>query len=141
MSGSSMGVITTEVKGVVGTSFTEGSLVTFDDAPGIGRVVEVKADHTRVAFFESPADAEVLAQWIPSDHVRPVELDTQAPLEREVGVKLFERWGSPSASFQIFPKCDAAQRCASWMRRREEGVELYNANAPGPSASPVVVSL
>lgn len=54
-----------------------GSLVTFEGAPGIGRVEAVEDGSARVDFFESPAEVKAKSHWIPLGRIRAVRLDEQ----------------------------------------------------------------
>ena len=54
-----------------------GSLVTFEEAPGIGRVTAIEGPVARVAFFESPVEVEVEAAWVELGRLRAVTLDEQ----------------------------------------------------------------
>ncbi|WP_324190300.1 protein DpdE [Nocardia cyriacigeorgica] len=54
-----------------------GVLVTFDGAPGIGRVAAVRGDRARVDFFESAAEPVVESQWVSVEGLRRVRLDKE----------------------------------------------------------------
>lgn len=54
-----------------------GSLVSFDGAPGIGRVGKVDNGTVRVDFFESPVEVEVDSSWVTLNQLRAVVLDEQ----------------------------------------------------------------
>ncbi|GAW49261.1 Type III restriction protein res subunit [Nocardioides sp. PD653] len=56
---------------------TIGSLVTFEGAPGIGRVEAVADGKARIVFFESPVEVEAESHWIALDRLRGVALDEQ----------------------------------------------------------------
>ncbi len=56
---------------------TIGSLVTFDGAPGIGRVGAVDDGKARIDFFESAVENEVDSQWVALDRLRGVTLGEQ----------------------------------------------------------------
>ncbi len=56
---------------------TLGSLVTFEGAPGIGRVAAVEDGTARVDFFESPVEVEADSRWIALGLLRGVTLDEQ----------------------------------------------------------------
>lgn len=56
---------------------TTGSLVTFEGAPGIGRVEAVADGKARIVFFESPVEVEAESHWIALDRLRGVALDEQ----------------------------------------------------------------
>ncbi|WP_404385225.1 DEAD/DEAH box helicase [Knoellia locipacati] len=68
---------------------TIGSLVTFDGAPGIGRIADLEDGKARVVFFESPVEVEADAHWIAIDRLRGVALDVQT---RVFVPKLDGRW-------------------------------------------------
>ncbi|MGI5216893.1 protein DpdE [Nocardia sp. CA-290969] len=51
-----------------------GVLVTFDGAPGIGRVSAVRGGRARVDFFESAAEPVVGSQWVSVEGIRRVRL-------------------------------------------------------------------
>lgn len=54
-----------------------GSLVTFDNSPGIGRIEAVEAGLAKVVFFESPAEVEGHSEWIELDRLQRVALEKQ----------------------------------------------------------------
>lgn len=54
-----------------------GVLVTFDGAPGIGRVAAVHANQARVDFFESAAEPVVGSEWVSVKDLRRVRLDKE----------------------------------------------------------------
>lgn len=56
---------------------TIGSLVTFEGAPGIGRVADVEDGKARVVFFESPVEVEADSHWIALDRLRGIGLEQQ----------------------------------------------------------------
>lgn len=54
-----------------------GSFVTFEGAPGIGRVGAVEGDKARIDFFESPVEVEVDSQWVDLHRLRATPLEEQ----------------------------------------------------------------
>lgn len=54
-----------------------GSLVTFDGAPGIGRVAGVEGNRAKIVFFESPAEEDAHSEWIAVECLQSVTLDKQ----------------------------------------------------------------
>lgn len=56
---------------------TIGSLVTYEGAPGIGRVEAVADGKARIVFFESPVEVEAESHWIALDRLGGVALDEQ----------------------------------------------------------------
>ncbi|MEU1427342.1 protein DpdE [Nocardia sp. NPDC005746] len=58
-------------------SDTVGVLVTFDGAPGIGRIAAVRANRARVDFFESATEPVVGSRWVALEGLRRVRLDKE----------------------------------------------------------------
>lgn len=62
---------------MIGVAGSIGSLVTFEGAPGIGRVEAVQEGQARISFFESPAEIEADSTWVELTRLRGVTLDEQ----------------------------------------------------------------
>lgn len=117
-----------------------GSLVEYDNSPGLGRVGQVRGDQVRVEFFESVAEPVADAQWIQAARCRPARLERQTRIFWLNG--LTGEWtpgrivgGGPPRYFVNFPNTevdlpvDEAELRVRWDRQIRNPVDVLAATA------------